>query len=263
MKHFRGISREKGEKCKNPEGNAGRPRSGSTAKIGVGIHPCGVFYARPRPPGPKMGQGWKQKTGARRGAATGAACPRFPPPNAALQRARDQPAARRGGRRPAISNRARKTRLFSRQQTSDARGTLWIFIFGPKKRVIFCGSPGDFPGFSCDFRDFPRVCRGGNPRIAHGFQRISGDFRGFPRIFRGFSMYFNGFRWISMDFNGFQWISMDSNRPGASFARQTGRSRPRLPGLGQLFQANQRQPAPICLRFWAPSGGPRALAPRI
>ena len=178
MKHFRGISREKGEKCKNPEGNAGRPRSGSTAKIGVGIHPCGVFYARPRPPGPKMGQGWKQKTGARRGAATGAACPRFPPPNAALQRARDQPAARRGGRRPAISNRARKTRLFSRQQTNDARGTLWIFIFGPKKRVIFCGAPGDFSGFSAIFVVFAAGEIRGLPMDSRGFQGISEDFIG-------------------------------------------------------------------------------------
>ncbi len=206
MKHFRGISREKGEKCKNPEGNAGRPRSGSTAKIGVGTHPCGVFYARPRPPGPKMGQGWKQKTGARRGAATGAACPRFPPPNAALQRARDQPAARRGGRRPAISNRARKTRLFSRQQTSDARGTLWIFIFWAIFRVIFCRAPGDFSGFSRDFRGFPRVCRGGNPRIAHGFQWIPEDSRGFQRVFQWIS---EDLQWISMDSDGFRWISED------------------------------------------------------
>jgi len=186
LKHSRGFSRENAKISKNRRENAIQINQGQVQKFGHATSRLGSFRRAHGPPGPKWGRDGSRKPGGGEALAAGAACPRFPPPNAALQRAPHQPAARRGGRRTAISNRARKTRLFSRQLKNAARGPLSFLFFGGIFRVIFCGTPGDFSGFSRDFRGFPRVCRGGNPRIAHGFQWISEDFRGFQRITEDF-----------------------------------------------------------------------------
>ena len=121
-----------------------------------------------------------------------------------------------------------KRGCFRGKLTNAARGTLWIFLLGAIFRVIFCGSPGDFPGFSCDFRDFPRVCRGGNPRIANGFQRIPEDFGGFQRNFNGFQRISEDFGGFQRNFNGFQRISEDfGEKPGGGmvFSPMVGRIR--------------------------------------